>query len=56
MASERYEVIIIYGDGMQSKMVIGANSEGDAYAKSKSVASGSAYYHKGVDEIIVNKL
>lgn len=56
MASERYEVIIIYGNGMQSKMIIGATSEGEAYAKAKSVASGTAPYNKGLDQIIVNKL
>ena len=56
MASGRYEVIIIYGNGMQSRMTIGATSEGDAYAKGKAAASGSALNNKGVDQIIVNKL
>ncbi|MBP3746970.1 MAG: hypothetical protein J6I47_05855 [Ruminococcus sp.] len=56
MAFEKYEIIIIYGDGVQSRMIIGASSYGDAYAKAKATASCSASAHKGVDDIIVNQL
>ncbi len=56
MAFERYEIIIIYGDGTQSRMTIGANSYGEAYSKAKATASCSASSHKGIDDIIVNKL
>lgn len=56
MAFERYEIIIIYGDGTQSRLTIGASSYGEARSKAQATASCGAASHKGVDDIIVNKL
>lgn len=56
MAFGRYEIIIIYGDGTQSRLTIGASSYGEAYAKAQATASCSSASHKGVKDIIVNEL
>lgn len=56
MAFSRYEVIIIYNDGFQSKFTTGASSSEEAYAKGKATANCSASSHKGVDEILVHPI
>ena len=56
MAFERYQITIIYGDGTQSRLTVGASSYEEAEAKAKATARISASSHGGVDDILVNRL
>ena len=52
MAFERYQVIVIFGDGTQQRSIIPASSASEAEAKAG--ARGSAASHQGIEQVLVD--
>lgn len=54
MAFERYQVIVIFGDGTQQRSIIPASSASEAEAKTRAGARGSAASHQGIEQVLVD--